>query len=261
MNPPNQPLQACDSHDDWDSIWSGIAASSELSPATHYRCNLMLEALRACQGSGVERLLELGCGTGNTSEILVSEFPTAGFLGLDLSRTGVEASSRRVPGGTFLVRDLLEPPPADHVPGFGASHAVCMEVLEHLDQPVQFLRNAAAYMAPGCRLLVTVPGGPMNAFYRRIGHRRHFRPAEIAAVVQEAGYRVDRAWSSGFPFFDLYRVLLVMRGDKLIADVSGPPKLTTRIGKRLFDALFRFNSGRRGFQTWVLATWPGSSLR
>jgi 2-polyprenyl-3-methyl-5-hydroxy-6-metoxy-1,4-benzoquinol methylase len=36
---------------------------------------------------------------------------------------------------------------------------VCSEVLEHVDRPRELLANAAAYLAPGCRLVVTVPGG------------------------------------------------------------------------------------------------------
>ncbi len=61
-----------------------------------------------------------------------------------------------------------------------ADFAVCSEVLEHLDDPVLFLKNSAALMSPGCKLIVTVPGGPMSAFDKHIGHRRHFSKLDLS---------------------------------------------------------------------------------
>ena len=77
---------------------------------------------------------------------------------------------------TVRVRDLLRDPAPDAEWAGWATHAVCSEVLEHVDEPVVLLRNARSWLAPGCRLVVTVPGGPMSAFDRHIGHRRHFSP-------------------------------------------------------------------------------------
>jgi hypothetical protein len=112
-------------------------------------------------------------------------------------------------------------------------------------------------LAPGCKLVVTVPGGPMNAFYKHIGHRRHYSPKEIGEVLQQAGYRVEELYGAGFPFFNLFRRFIGWRGEKLIKAVSGEPSLTVRFGMMVFDLLFRLNLMRWGWQTLAVARYPG----
>jgi len=94
---------------------------------------------------------------------------------------------------------------------FGATHAIASEVLEHLDDPVTLLRNGMAYMAPGCRVIVTVPGGPISAFHRHIGHRRHYTPVLLRDLLTAAGFEVEVSTGIGFPFFNLYIGALVWR--------------------------------------------------
>ena len=93
-----------------------------------------------------------------------------------------------------------------------ATHAVCSEVMEHVDDPVTLIRNARALLAPGCHLLVTVPGGPRSAFDRHIGHFQHFTAAKLRQVLTDAGYEVQRTLRSGFPFFNLYKLAVIARG-------------------------------------------------
>jgi len=63
-----------------------------------------------------------------------------------------------------------------------ATDATCSEVLEHVDDPKRLMVRSRTLLAPGCRLVVTVPGGPMSCFARHIGHRRHFTPSGLALV-------------------------------------------------------------------------------
>src|SRR5262249_7683225 len=144
------------SADNWDQHWQDFGASAEKGPGPKYRRRLMFKLLGVgAPGVGV-RMLEIGSGTGEFAEEFCRRYPRSRYLGLEPSRTGVEVSSRRVPAATFLQRDLLQPVRAEEVPDFGATHAICSEVLEHVDEPVVLLRNASRYMAPGCKLVVTV---------------------------------------------------------------------------------------------------------
>jgi ubiquinone/menaquinone biosynthesis C-methylase UbiE len=245
------------SADDWDQHWQQIGASAERGPASKYRRRTILRVLGIKNQGESVRLLDIGSGTGEFAEEFSRRYPRAQYLGLELSRTGVEVSSRRVPTATFVQCDLLQHSNSDKVPDFSATHAVCSEVLEHVDEPVALLRNASRYLAPGCRLIVTVPGGPMNAFDKHIGHRRHFTPAAIGEVLQQAGFRVERLYGVGFPFFTVYRLFLAWRGQKLINDLSGTPSVTVRFGMGLFDVLFRLNMMRWGWQTVAVARYPG----
>src|SRR5262249_45365741 len=135
-----------------------------------------------------------------------------------------------------------------------ATHAVCSEVIEHLDDPGTLLKRARAYMKENCCLILTAPGGPMSAFDRHIGHRKHWRHAEIEILLREAGYTPEVVTGAGFPFFNLYRCLVILRGKKLISDVSAGPDqnapFAARAAMAVFDRLIRpdLNSSRWGWQ-------------
>jgi len=239
--------------DNWDQHWADFSEAAKNAPATRYRERVCLRLLQVrSSGAGV-RMLDIGSGTGGFAEQFCSRFPEARLLGLEISKTGVELSARRVPRAEFVQRDLMAAPPNDQQISFGATHAVCSEVLEHLDDPLTFLLNAKMYMAPNCRLVVTVPGGAPNRFDTYIGHRRHYSPADLQMLLETAGFEVDLATGVGFPFFNLYRVVTTWRGDRLKQDVSGPPSLAVRVGMAIFAVLFRLNLMSSGLQTVAVA--------
>jgi len=122
----------------------------------------------------------------------------------------------------FVERNLLKPVGLDPDQPL-ADYAVCSEVLEHVDDPTMLLRNAMSLLAPGARVVVTVPGGPRSAFDRHIGHFRHFTAAYLHQVLTDAGLGVDRVYRSGFPFFNLYKLAVVARGQKLVAEIDSRP--------------------------------------
>jgi SAM-dependent methyltransferase len=259
---PEQPNQTSDEHglDDWDLHWSRYAQAAELNPAQEFRRRLILDGL-AIESAGA-RVLDIGSGTGDLAAELVAELPAPRVRGLELSATGVELARRKVPAAEFRQWDLLAETEVPESDAGWADHAVCSEVLEHVDDPVALLRNARPFLAPGCRLVVTVPGGPMSAFDRHIGHRRHFSPADAGAALTAAGYEVESARGVGFPFFNLYRLLVIAAGERLIEPESPaeakPPGRARRFADRVFRILFRRNRGgsRLGFQTVVVARNP-----
>jgi SAM-dependent methyltransferase len=246
--------------DDWDRHWVDISAVSQHGPALKYRMRLILDLLDI---KAKAQLVDIGSGVGDFAAAFRQRYSLVDFVGLEMSGAGVEIASRKAPWARFLQRDLLAPPTSDDTCGVRGTHAVCSEVLEHVDEPERLLRNASAYLAPGCRLVVTVPGGPITAFDRHIGHRRHYTPRELGWLLESAGYRVERLMGAGFPFFNLYRIGVALRGHRLINDVSvsaaEKAPLHVRAGFLLFNPLFRCNLPFWGWQTVAVARWPGPS--
>ena len=241
--------------DNWDQHWHEFGAAAELGPTPKYRRRLIWKLL-SINGEGESvRMLEIGSGTGEFAAEFCARYPRSKFLGLELSQTAIEIASRHAPFAEFRQRDLLLPAGTSDVIDFRATHALCSEVLEHLEEPPNLLRNAAAYMQPGCKLITTVPGGPMNTFYRHIGHRRHYNPDELKQLLERAGFQVERVYGAGFPFFNLFRIFLTLRGEKLINSVTGPPSAPLKFAMVLSDFLFRFNLMRWGWQTVAIARW------
>ena len=146
------------------------------------------------------RIFDLGSGQGDLAQKLGTLLPDAQLFGAELSEKGVAISRRKVPRATFVVADIFQPPPALNEYAGWATHAVCAEVLEHVDDPVSFLERARHYLAEHATLIVTVPGGPMSAFDRHIGHRQHFDRQKTRRILEQAGYSVERVYLSGFPF-------------------------------------------------------------
>jgi SAM-dependent methyltransferase len=242
--------------DDWDAHWGHYAESAEANPAQRYRFRLILSRLRLIDSA---RLVDIGSGQGDFAAQVRRRWPRTEILGIELSETGCAAARRKVPGATFLQRDLLkgeETPPTFHR---WATHAVCSEVLEHVDRPDLLLHHASAWLAPRCRVIVTVPGGPMSAYDRHIGHRRHYTNGTLREVLERGGLEVGWVAAAGFPFHNLYRLAVLARGEKLIRDVAGPPATRFMLGvMRAFDLAFRLNlpASPWGWQLIAVARLP-----
>jgi len=250
-------LDAPEVRDDWEELWREYADAAARNPAQEYRRRLILDTL--AERAPVRRLLDIGTGTGDLAVAARRAFPDAQILGLDLSESGLDVAREKVPDGIFLRRDLLDDrrPEAEHR-GW-ATHAVCSEVLEHVPDPVRLLRKARDYLAPGCVIVITVPGGPMSAFDRHIGHRRHFSPADVRDALTDAGFEVELAWRAGFPFFNLYRLAVILRGERLVNDAAAQrDSRLARVVMGVFRILFRLNlpQSRWGWQTIAVARVP-----
>jgi SAM-dependent methyltransferase len=242
-------------HDDWDRHWESYTEAAEENPAQRYRHRLACELLQQNGCRGGAKILDIGSGQGHLASELRACFPEAEVVGLELSASGVAIAQTKAPSARFFQRDLLAPVDAqDPLLGW-AEFAVCMEVLEHLDDPQRFLENARQLLSPGCVLIVSVPGGPMSEFDRHIGHRRHYHPPDLQALIERAGFRVRLATGAGFPFFNLYRLAVIVRGRRLIDDVATKPGvkpgLLARSVMAVFRPLFALNvfGTRLGWQT------------
>jgi SAM-dependent methyltransferase len=246
------------SRDDWDAHWEHYAESAGENPAQQMRHGIIARLLCADAGKGAMRIFDLGSGQGDLITKLQTLLPNASFVGAELSESGVEISRRKVPGATFLVADLFQPPSALAAFTGWATHAICSEVLEHVDDPIEFLKTSQTYLAPNARLVVTVPGGPMSAFDQHIGHRQHFDRRKIRSMLEQAGYSVERTYLSGFPFFNLYRLLVISRGKRLAQDVESKSGAASpgpaRHAMKLFRVLFHANLLHSPFGWQVIAT-------
>jgi SAM-dependent methyltransferase len=207
------------------------------------------------------RVLDIGSGQGDLAADLVAARPDLDVAGVELSAVGVRLAAEKVPSGRFRQVDLLHDAELpDELRGW-ARVAICAEVLEHLDDPARFLQRARELMAPGCRVIITVPAGPRSAYDRHIGHRRHYDVADLTALLRAAGLRVEHVRAAGFPFFNVYKGLVILRGERLIQDADFGDRgesLPVRAVSAAFRVLFRLNASKTpwGWQLVALATAP-----
>jgi len=232
----------------WDSHWQDYGDPTEGNPANHYRDRLILQLLGPPEPG--DRLVDIGAGQGELAIQLASRFPGLEVLGIEASAEGVRraqaAVARAGVSARFVQRDLTEPAELPIEQRRRATLAVCTEVLEHVEHPEVLVRYARDYLAPGCRVVVTVPGGPRTAFDRYIGHHRHFTRRTLRAALEAGGLRTERVYAAGFPFFNLYKLTVMLRGKRLIDDLqhaadSGEPSFAAKLALRCFDRAFHYN--------------------
>jgi len=253
------PPEATPARDDWDRHWDELAPASELNPAVGYRARLLTRLLNA--DGAPSRVLDIGVGSGDFLAHAAALWPQTELAGVDVSASGVRLAGRRVPRARLTVADLTAASKRPSHLDRWATHAVCSEVLEHLDEPVALLRNASETLAPGALLVVTVPSGRMSAFDRHIGHRRHYTPELLRSQLSEAGYAVEDVLRAGFPFFNLYHAVVRARGEALIEDAGAEgatPSAAAKLAMAAFQGLFRLNLTRSpwGLQLVALARRP-----
>lgn len=164
-------------------------------PVIHQRNRMALALLPAAQ-----RCLDVGCGAGGLAPLLAEKFSFVG--GVDLSLTLARAAAGR--GMRPLCADLDEGelPFADS--SFDA--AVCFDVLEHVFDPVQFVRRVVRVLKPGGTFVVSVPNirylprvlSLMRGYFPRTtgdphgydgGHLHYFTTRNVAEVFELAGLR------------------------------------------------------------------------
>lgn len=107
---------------------------------------------------GCQRILEIGCGTGSFIERLARRADVHAE-GIELNESAARAA---VAKGVRVVMEEL----STLVPHKGASYdAVCaFQVLEHVTDPLGFLRSAVELLRPGGKLIIAVPN--MDSFLK-----------------------------------------------------------------------------------------------
>ena len=231
------PNESPASPDDWDWHWEHYADSAVQNPAQRMRHDFIARLLCKAALDRKIRIWDLGSGQGDLMQKLDHLLPEASLLGTEISETGVSISRRKVPRATFITADIFHPPPSQEAYLEWATHAVCSEVLEHVDDPISFLEHAGKYLAPDATLIVTVPSGPMSAFDQHIGHRQHFDRQKVRQILEQAGYSIEHIYATGFPFFNLYRLLVIAGGKQLARPVK---KQSSGISSTLVNHLMRF---------------------
>ena len=93
----------------------------------------------------------------------------------------------------------------------------------------------------------------MSAFDREIGHRRHFTRDSLRRLLAENGLEVERTAGYGFPFFNLYRLVVILRGRRLMGDVASDSgdaaSRPAELAMTAFRGLFTLNL------PWGLGGW------
>jgi SAM-dependent methyltransferase len=133
------------------------------------------------------RVLEVGCGDGNTLRVLETACPGATLVGMDMFAEGLRYAQQRtrVP----LVRGRIEQPPFNvrfHLVGL-------FDVLEHVEDDLAALVRLRGMVEAGGLLVLTVPAhrALWSRFDEEAHHYRRYELHDLEARLGEAGFQVE----------------------------------------------------------------------
>lgn len=163
-----------------------------------------IELLARVPLTDVHHAIDLGCGPGNSTQLLVERYPQAAISGLDSSSDMLAAARQRLPGVTFLEGDIAQWT-AQVAPDLIFANASLQWLPDHGSQ----LPRLLAQLAPGGCLAVQMPdnldedshrlmrevaaNGPWAEALREAAGAREARhaPKWYYRLLTQAGARVD----------------------------------------------------------------------
>lgn len=131
------------------------------------------------------RALEIGCGAGTYTELLLRWCDSV--VAVDLDPGFAAMTERRFAGETRL--SVIEGD-ARRLPDLGPFDTIIMlDVLEHIEDDVAMLADLRDRLQPAGRLVLKVPAMPVlyGALDAAIGHHRRYTKASLAGAAARAG--------------------------------------------------------------------------
>jgi SAM-dependent methyltransferase len=169
----------------------GLLLSHYLWPHHHHQARFFDSAfVSQMRVRKAARFVEVGIGTGLYSRRLLQQIPSSSGVGFDISPASKAFADAHMRAFGFqdryevVLRDIVAEPIAP------AEWLVCVEVLEHLDDPVAFLRTLREAVAPGGRAFITAA---LNAPH--VDHIYLYEQAEDVLVqLRSAGFALEQCF-------------------------------------------------------------------
>ncbi|MGD9867324.1 MAG: trans-aconitate 2-methyltransferase [Hyphomicrobiales bacterium] len=132
------------------------------------------DLLNAVRNLSPGRAVDLGCGPGNSTELLVERYPEAAVEGIDSSTDMIEKARERLPGLRFEVADISAWEPEDRYDVIFSN-----AVMHWLPGHARLFPRLAACLKPGGSLAIQMPDNMDEPSHRAM--------REVAALPEFAG--------------------------------------------------------------------------
>ena len=185
---------------DYEEHWSDSVETYKNHPTSRHRRRFVMSRLRRIRPRPGMFVFDYGSGAGLLLEQIRDTYslPDCDLGGCDISRAGVRAAQKRLPGATLIAAEF---PHIDRK----IDVAITSEVIEHTAEYRKVLEWLAANLKDGGDLIITTPGGTMDPPDEYYGHIQHFTLEELTGILRGLGFTVEVARYWGFPFFTLQK--------------------------------------------------------
>lgn len=139
------------------------------------------------------KVLEIGLGYGQYTSWIANRCEELVSVDIDLSL--ITTLEHNLPSNTkTILADLCDIDFSKRVGEFSFSFAICLNVLEHIEDQQTAMMNLCRVLKPGGSLFILVPAyaslyGPMD---RLAGHLRRYSMSQLGRVAEECGFEIVR---------------------------------------------------------------------
>lgn len=201
------------------------------------------------------RIIEVGCGRGGFAVRLADRYR---YLGVEPDEASASVAQQRLDhfgaSGEVRLGDLSAIAESEQF------DLVCaFEVIEHVENHIDFVRDCARRLRPGARLILTTPAGRdrFGAADELVGHFRRYDPSDLTDVLEAAGLEVLEIRQFGAPLgnvLERLREAIAMAKRRKTQSLSVSER-TARSGRFLQP-----NDGALAVATWLI-TLPARKLQ
>ncbi len=147
------------------------------------------------------KILDVGCHGGTFSSRIMRIYPKATFNGIDVSKSAIAYAKKKYPKATFMVGR------GEKIPYKANSFdlATCLEMMEHVTDPGQVLKEVHRVLKPHGSIVVLVPAenrmfqivwflwthfGPGRVWNHT--HVQKFKAKTLDALLKKNGFKVKK---------------------------------------------------------------------
>ena len=138
-----------------------------------------------------ERVLEIGAGIGNLTTNLV---PRPMYWASDINPQYLDRLEKLKLSRPYLQVGYTDASASETFPKGEFDTVICLNVVEHLEDDVQALRNIRAGLEKNGHAIVLVPSGPglYGTLDKVLGHYRRYTRDQLVEACARAGFRVEK---------------------------------------------------------------------
>lgn len=142
-------------------------------------------------------ILDVGCHSGTFTQHLLKKTGSQDIYGIDISRSAIALAKKRIPFGYFQVIDAVKLPFKNNF----FDTVFCLEMMEHVDDPVVILKEIKRVAKVGSRIYILVPSE--NRLFKLIwflwtmyyhhwshAHVQHFSKGLLERLIKEIGFKI-----------------------------------------------------------------------
>jgi SAM-dependent methyltransferase len=171
------------------------------------RNNILLDFIDIIMDDSIERILDYGCGAGELMSNLNIAHPSKEIHGADISEQAIDFCNSR--GHETVLNLNIEEPKENYY-----DLVLCLDVIEHISDDVDFLYKMRNLLRSGGQLLITVPAYEIlwsgEDFVSN--HFRRYTKKNLKNKLIKAGFGIDKiSYYNFLLFFPVVVVLLTKR--------------------------------------------------